>query len=204
MSENRNIINLPVTTDHRLELAIQAFDSGDNSKKLFDEFVDLINMGVKEANYYVGCMYEDGSNGVDKNLEFAFFYYKKAAEEFGYLEGYLATARLYYHGTGVQQDYSEAFKYYSHIAQKTGHPVACFMLGRLYQYGTGVVKDIVAARNWYLRAIEQGSIYGMINLAMLEAEEGHLFKSIILRVKAAFMAVLIATKNRHDSRLRGG
>lgn len=204
MSQNRNIINHPVTIEHRLEAAIKVFDSGDNSKGLFDEFIDLIDKGYVEANYYVGCMYEDGSNGIQQNPEHAFFYYKKAVEELGYLEGYLAMARLYYHGAGVQQDYAEAFKYYTHVAQKKEHPVACFMLGRIYQYGSGVAKDLLMARSWYLRAIAHGSVYGTINLAMLEAEERHFLKSMGLRIKAGFSAFWISLKDRRDPRLRGG
>jgi len=204
VSQNRNILDHPVTVKHRLEAAIKDFDSGDNSKELFEEFIDLINKGSVEANYYVGCMYEDGSSGVEQNPEHAFFYYKKVVDELGYLEGYLALARLYYHGMGVQQNYAEAFKYYSHVAQKKEHPVACFMLGRMYQHGSGVAKDLSMARSWYLRAIAQGSIYGTINLAMLEAEEKHFLKSIGLRIKAGFSAFWISLKDRHDPRLRGG
>lgn len=204
MAPIHNIHNLSATVEHRLETAIKAFDSGDKSKELFDEFIDLIDKGSLEANYYVGCMYEDGTNGAKQNPEHAFFYYKKTVDELGYLEGYLALARLYYRGSGVPQNYAEAFRYYFHVAQKKNHPVACFMLGRIYQYGTGEVKDLLAARSWYLRAIAQGNVYGMINLAMLEAEEGHLLQSLLLRVKAGLSAFFISLKNRHDPRMRGG
>lgn len=204
MPQDPSILKFPSTTESRLEAAIRAFDSGDKSKELLDEFIDLINKGFKEANYYIGCMYEDGTNGVQKNPEHAFFYYKQSVEGFGYLEGYLALARLYYHGTGVPQNYHRAFEYYNHVAQKKEHPVACFMLGRMYQYGTGTDRDLQLARNCYMRAIVQGSVYGMINLAMLEAEEGNMLKSIGLRIKAGLYAFWIARKNPHDARLRGG
>jgi len=197
-------VKSPATVESRLEAAIRAFDSGDESRELHSEFVDLINKGSKEANYYVGCMYEDGTNGVPKNPEHAFFYYKQSVEGFGYLEGYLALARLYYHGTGTPQDYAQAFKYYAHVAEKKEHPVACFMLGRMHQYGTGTGKDLKLARSWYRRAIAHGYVYGMINLAMLEAEEGHLLRSKGLRIRAGLCAFWIARKNPHDARLRGG
>lgn len=204
VSQDRSLLQFPPPVESRLEAAISAFDSGDNSRKLHDEFVDLINKGCKEANYYVGCMYEEGTNGVQKNPEHAFFYYKQSVEGFGYVEGYLALARLYYHGIGVPQNYQQSFTYYAHVAQKKEHPVACFMLGRMYQYGTGTDKNLKLARTWYLKAIAQGNVYGMINLARLELEEGHFLRGTRLRIRAGFRAFWIARKNPHDARLRGG
>lgn len=204
MSQPRKLVPFPLSIESRLEAAINAFDSGDDSKELHNEFLDLINKGSKEANYYIGCMYEDGTNGVQKKLEHAFFYYKQSVDGFGYLEGYLALARFYYHGIGIPQDYAQAFKYYSHVVEKKEHPVACVMLGRMHQYGTGPGKDMKAARAWYLRAIAQGNVYGMLNLAMLEAEEGNFLKSVGLRIRAGLNAFWIARRNPHDARLRGG
>lgn len=199
-----NVVDLPRNNELRLEQAIQAFDAGDKSPSLFQQFVDLVDKGFKEANYFLGCMYEDGTNGVTKNLSNALYYYEKSVEGFGYLEGYLAVARLLYHGTDVQQDYLRAFQYYQHVAQQRNHLVALFMLGRMYQYGTGVNKDPKQARAWYSKAIAAGSIYGMINLAMLEAEEGHFVRNVLLRIRAGVWAFLIARRNPRDIRLRGG
>lgn len=92
------IIEFPRTVEQRVEAAITAFDSGDGSNALFEEFTDLIDLGWVEACYYVACMYEDGSNGVQKNPAYAFFYYKRTLDELGYLEGSLAVARFYYLG----------------------------------------------------------------------------------------------------------
>jgi TPR repeat protein len=187
-----------------LENAIAAFDSGDCTKELFDKFVELIDLGVKEANYFVACMYEDGTNGVPTNFEHAFFYYKQSVDELSYLEGYLALARMYYHGTGTKQDFGKAHEYYSHVAEQNRHLVACFMLGRMYQYGQGVEMDCEKARFWYARSISQGSIYGMINLSLLETQRGKIFKGLSHRIKAAIWATIIAWKNPRDTRLRGG
>jgi TPR repeat protein len=201
---DKNVVGFPRGADLRLENAIESFDAGDSSPELFKEFIDLIDKGLKEANYFVGCMYEDGTNGTVKNLAHAFHYYQKSVEGFGYLEGYLAQARLLYHGNGIAQDYERAFQYYRHVVEQREHPVALFMLGRMFQHGTGVKKDIREARVWYGRAIAAGSIYGMINLAMLEYEEGHHLKSLLLRIKAGINAFLLARRNPRDVRLRGG
>lgn len=199
-----NVVELPSSVEARLEKAIAAFDAGDNSPALLDEFLDLINKGSQEANYYVGMIYEDGTNGAEKNPEFALFYYQKSAEGYGYLQGNLAVARMHYHGAGVPQNYTKALEYYSHVAQQNEHFVASFMLGRMYHHGQGIEKDLKKAREWYERAIAKGSVYGMLNLAMLEAEEGHWLRSLVLRVKAGWTAFRISRKNPRDPRLRGG
>lgn len=199
-----NVVELHSCVADRLEKAVAAFDAGDNSHALLDEFLELINRGCKEANYYVGMIYEDGTNGVEKNSEFAFFYYQKSTEGYGYLQGSLAVARMYYHGIGVPQNFTKAFEYYSHIAQQKEHFIASVMLGRMYQHGQGVDKDLKKAREWYKRAIAKGSVYGMLNLAMLEAEEGRWLQSLVLRAKAGWIAFCIYRKNPRDPRLRGG
>ena len=96
----------------RLEAAIEASYRGDKSRKLFDEFISLIDAGYAEANYFVACMYEDGTNGVSKNLEYAYFYYQQSAAEFGSVEGYLAVAKFNYWGKGIPKDFDLAHRYY--------------------------------------------------------------------------------------------
>lgn len=204
MLERPSIKANSLLTKHDLERAIEAFDRRDKSKELLDTFIKLIDAGFSEANYFVGCMYEDGTNGVTRNLEYAYFYYKQSVDTHGYLEGYLSLARMHYHAIGVPQDFTLARKYYAHVAQATKNPIACFMLGRMYQYGQGVQKDLAEARRWYAEAITRGSVYGMINMAMLEAEEGNVFRSLFLRVQAGLRAFLISRKNPRDARLRGG
>jgi TPR repeat protein len=203
-SSDNNVLAFPQADRIRLDRAIKAFDSGDKSHALYEEFFNLAKKGIREANYFVGCMYEDGSNGVSKNVETALQFYENSIEGFGYTEGYLAVARVLYHGEEVPQDYQRAFRYYEHVAINSGHLVACFMLGRMFQYGQGVVKDTNAARHWYGKAISAGSIYGLLNLSMLEAEQGREFKSVFLRICAGMRAFFIALKDRTDIRLRGG
>ena len=198
-----NVVLFP-GTHARLERAIQAFDRRDTGRELFEEFRALSHEGVSEANYFLACMYEDGSNSVSKNLNRAFELYEQTASEIGYVEGYLAAARLTYHGGDIDLDHAKAFKYYSHVARNSKHPVAAFMLGRMHQRGEGTKKDVAAARAWYAEAIARGSVFGMLNLALLEAEQGNWLKSLWWRLKAGSSAFLIALRDRRDMRLRGG
>jgi hypothetical protein len=199
-----NVIDFPKAEAVRLEQAIRAFDRGDQTPSLREEFQLLARKGVREANYFLGCMSEDGTNGARRDAQTALRYYEQSIEDFGYVEGYLAAARLLYHGGEVEQDLRRAFRFYRLVAESHGHPVACFMLGRMYQRGEGTAKDLVAARLWYDKAISRGSVYGKLNLAMLEAEEGRLLKSLRMRLSAGLSAFFIARKDRRDARLRGG
>lgn len=192
--------NIPMN----LEQAIEKFESGDNSTELLAAFINLINLNFYEANYFAGMIYEDGTNGVDKNLEYAYFYYQRSVETIGYVEGYLALARMNYHGLGVPQDFYKAKEYYSIIENERGSLIAEFMLGRMHQYGQGVERDLRRARNFYESSVNKGSIYGMINLSNLEREEGNLVKSVWLRLRAGWNAMKISLSDKRDIRLRGG
>lgn len=189
-------------TRNNLERAIELFDRGDSSKGLFDLFIELIDCGFAEANYFVGCMYEDGSNGIAQSLTSALFYYQQSVDELGYLEGFLAVARFYYFGYGVAQDFNIAFKYFSHVAQSAKHPVAYVMLGRMHQYGQGVEKNVEAARALYINAIQLGNVSGMINRAVLERSDGHFPLGVFLYCKARLIALFLAMRNPKDARLR--
>jgi TPR repeat protein len=198
-----NVVEFPKGDNLRLDQAIEAFGK-DPSPELFERFKSLSQKGMKEADYFLGLMYEDGTNGVPRDLRLALRQYEQCAEEFGYVEAYIAAARLLYHGEeGVSQNHARAFDLYRRVAEGNGHAVACFMLGRMYQRGEGIGKDIVLAREWYGKAITAGNVYGLLNLAMLEWDEGYFARSLWLRLRAGFAAFRIARNNRRDARLRG-
>jgi hypothetical protein len=203
-SADSNVIEFPKADRVRLDEAISAFDGGEQSARLLEEFKSLAAKGYREANYFLGCMYEDGSNGAPLDLKAALRAYQSSVDEFGYVEGHLAVARFRYYGKGDNVDYNEAFHLYRHVAERRAHPVACFMLGRMYQHGRGTTKDLSAARVWLSKAASLGSVYGILDLAMLEREEGHYLRHLGLRVLAGAKAFAIARKNPKDERLRPG
>lgn len=188
----------------RLELAISSFETGTYSRTQFDEFIALLDAGQWESSYFLGLYYEDGLAGVGQDFANAFHYYSLAANRMGYVEGILAAARMLYHGRGVERNFQRAFEYYERVASQTTNAVACFMLGRMFQRGEGVKKDLVSARQWMMKAVALGNVYAMLNVAMLDAEEGHWVRSISWRIKAGVTAARLGMKNRGDARLRGG
>jgi len=150
-------------------------------------------------------MSEDGTNGAVKNLQRALALYEKTAGSIGYLEAYLGIARLLYHGgDGVLPDYLRAKDTYEKILNYREHPVACFMLGRMYQNGQAGVKNLSEAEAFFNRAISQGSVFGLLNLSLLRAQQKRRFASVWLRLRAGIAAYRIARIDRRDVRLRGG
>lgn len=200
-----NIIEFPEIRSLRMVKALNAFDAMDDSKLLADEFRLLAETGLAEANFYLGSMYENGSNGLPEDIPLALEQYELAARKIGLLDAYMAQARLFYHGKGgIEKDVCKAQNMYEQIRNYNRNPIACFMLGRIYQYGEGVEKDLSKAESLYKMAIEQGYVYGMLNLAVLYAEKKMHFSNLVMRVRAGFQAFRVSRKNPRDVRLRGG
>lgn len=205
VSSSHKIMDFPQSQEHRLQTAIALFDSCNTlSADLLREFIALINEGCDEAYYFAGCIYEEGGNGIERDLEKARFYYQKSVDEYGYVEGYLALGRFYYYGIAVAQDFAKSFEYYSSIADKKDNPIVHLMLGKMYCCGQGVKKNLLTAREHLSRAIAKGNVYAIRQLASLEAEHGNYLKSLWLRLRAGLTAFNIGRKNMRDARLRRG
>lgn len=187
--------------DQRYSLAVSYFAIKDYRKALA-EAIALIDAGYGHANTLAGTIYERGGYGVQQDFEKALFYYQKAIETVGAVEGYLALGRLFYFGKGVPQNYEKAYEYYSTVDADTDNAVAYLMLGRLYQCGHGVKQDLDKARAYYEKAIAKGYVYGFTYLGFLERERGHRLRSWRLRLWAAYLSLKIGARNSLDSRLR--
>lgn len=204
MSSTNSVVEFPVPSAQRLEAAIKLFDTRQDPTRALREFLALIDEGCHEAYFFAACLFEDGGHGIEKDLEKALFYYRKSIDEFGYTEGYLALGRFYYYGISVPSDYKKAFEYYAVVADQKDNAIAQLMLGRMYQRGEGVEKDLIKARSYYDKAIADGNVYAIQNLAFLEEELGHRFRGLWLRIKAGLIAFNIGGKNMKDARLRRG
>ena len=198
----------PLSLEKRLDDAIRRFDSDIHDTECVKKFIDLVNEGCNEAFYYIGLIYESGSNGVMCDLEKAIFYYQKSIETSGYVESYLSLARIYYHGLSGKSDRKKSLEYYSKVYESTGNPIAAIMLGKIYMDGELVDRDIDRARSLFDQSIEEGYIYAYQNKAILEWRERN-----FVRATAVFFLLMIKmirlsrTKNDsglHDRRWRKG
>ena len=138
-----------------------------------------------EDSFVLGVCYHRG-DGVEKDMEQAIKWYRKAAEK-GYAPAQYELGECYYKGEGVEKDMWEAFEWY-HLAAENGYAGAIYkvgmwfyrsndfvkafewyrsvaeqgfahgqyMLGKFYAMGEGVEKDVTEAVKWYQKAAAQG------------------------------------------------
>lgn len=201
MDQHSKILNFKKNKKQQYLHALDLYDSGEH-KQALELAIDLINNGDEHANTLAGTIYEKGGNYVEQDIDKSIFYYQKAIEEVGALEAWLALGRIYYFGKGVNKDYQQAFYYYSSVDKDLDNGVANLMLGKMYLNGHGVEKDLSQARTYFGKAISLGYVYGYTNMALLEQEKGNSFKSIYLRIKAAFLGVVLSIIDSEDMKLR--
>jgi TPR repeat protein len=109
----------------------------------------------------LGKMYLHGY-GVEKNVERAVFWHRKAAEQ-GYVKAQNVIAQWYIEGHGVPVDYHLAMSWFQKAA-KQGDSKAQYEIGVLYSLGWGVLEDDAEAASWYQKAAEQGFAQGQWQL----------------------------------------
>ena len=136
-----------------------------------DELIALANNGDVEAMDTLGAAYEDGEDdedfgilGIEKDLEEAVKWYRKAAEQ-GYARAQYNLGHCYEYGKGVEKNEIETVKWYRKAAEQ-GYAVAQNGFGFCYDNGTGVEKNEVEAVKWYRKAAEQGYARAQYNLGV--------------------------------------
>lgn len=127
------------------------FDYGEN------DYFTAIEMFQKApvclGNYSIAIRYERGE-GVEKDLQKAFEYYKLSAD-MGYEKAIFEIAICYKFGRGVEKNLQKTLEYYK-ISADIGNVVAECAVGECYQYGEGCEKNPKKAFEYYKRAYEHG------------------------------------------------
>lgn len=90
----------------------------------------------------------------------------------------------YDEGDGVKEDKYEAFKWFMKAAMN-GHGRAQNAVGLCYEAGEGVAKNMSEARRWFQKSVDSGCTKGMINMAGVYNDEGHVEKAWPLLERAA-------------------
>ena len=161
----------------------------------FELALEWINKAA-ELNYpdafnQLGEMYYFGREGVEKNLEEAIKFFRKAAD-LGNTSAMFHLGDCYMHGEGVEQSEAEALKWFikrqdgdesegmAHLAYmyswdsdyaksfewyskaaELGNAEAVYSLGCCYEEGNGVEKDSAKALEYYLKAADKDSEDGI-------------------------------------------
>lgn len=112
-----------------------------------------------------GVLYFEVNPRAKSNMQKAFDWYKKAAEQ-GHEASQLNLGVMYNQGRGVKQDYKEAAHWYEK-ASAQGNAKAQLNLGILYDQGLGMKKDIIKAAEYYRKAAEHGIRDAQYNLGII-------------------------------------
>ncbi|MBL8517905.1 MAG: sel1 repeat family protein [Betaproteobacteria bacterium] len=201
MDSKREITQLPVTPEIRYRVALDEYDRGHHKESLRLACA-LIDQGFNHANALAGAIYEDGRHGVNEDFEKARFYFERAVETVGSVEGWLGLGRMYFFGKGVPKDLELAAKYYEAVDEDTDSAVAQLMLGRIYGDALGPLYNPEKAREYLRRSAQNGNVFASTYWALLERNQGNWFLGGWLRLRAATLALLISKRDPTDPRLR--
>lgn len=196
-----NIANFPKTKNKKIAEAVEIFGHNTADTALV-EFKKLIDEGCDEAFAFVGAIYEYGGKNINHDYVKAKFYYDQSVERFGAVEAYLGLIRIYYYGLGVEKDFCKAFEYCSILVEEKNNPYANFLIGKMYMEGCCVDKDLERSKEYYKKAWENGYVFGLTYLGILEQRMGHKFRGWLMRIKAGFLCFMIARKNINDPKIR--
>jgi tetratricopeptide (TPR) repeat protein len=148
---------------------VRAYEAGDH-KGAFEAWLPLAERGDVAAMRNIGHLYRWGQ-GVEKDIQQAMHWYRKAAET-GFARAQANLAAIYLQGDeGVPIDHAEARKWFE-AAARQGHAVAQYNLGLMYELGLGVEKNDAIALGWYNNAAKAGQPDALERLSLLVMRRG--------------------------------
>lgn len=129
-----------------------------NFKKMKTNFLIIVlltcSYSFAQDYYNKGKKFYNG-DGVEKNYDSAFVYFKKAYEINGNSDGLAGLAGLYKNGLGVEKNTEKAFTYYFKAAY-LGNRFSMKKVAQMYDKGEGTTKNETEAFNWYLKLADYG------------------------------------------------
>ncbi len=109
-----------------------------------------------------------GGLGIEKNLEYAFQLYEKAAK-LGHAAGKVLTGRALLLGEGIKADLREARRWLAEAASE-GDANAMLHLGASFRMKDSDQFDPEQAQAWYLKGAAAGATEGLINIGFMYAK----------------------------------
>lgn len=170
-SEDRNTLQLAQDGDMAAQSELGDTFQYDDDKK--DEeyaaywYDQSARQGFADAQYELGCCYEDGV-GLDVNERYATYWYGRSAES-GHSDGQYFYGMSYYLEIGVAEDYEKAAYWFGKSAAQGNAHAQCG-LGDAYLHGEGLPMDYKKAVFWYEKSMLQDNSYGQFKLGMCYLE----------------------------------
>lgn len=113
-------------------------------------------MGNPECMEILGCLYEQGEDGLTPDYEKA-FYWLDRCEKAGTLQSFSRLAHLYMKGLGCQADEEKGRELYERAAETEGDGTALYELGFFWERKNTSSGDLERAAQYYRQAIEKGN-----------------------------------------------
>ncbi|KAF9107896.1 hypothetical protein BGX29_004256 [Mortierella sp. GBA35] len=168
-------------------------DGADDGTTITKDMMDTTfkaKQGDIRAQVKLATAYKHCSNGLSQSYESAMDWFLQAADRVNPL-AQLQVGLLHQNGHGVPQDYVKTMKWYPKAANQgdakaqfnakvfhriiprqrngissppTKDIIAQHNIASLYELGLGVAKDYSMAKEWYLKAADQGCVSSLIHL----------------------------------------
>jgi TPR repeat protein len=184
----------------RYEQACDMFDDG-NIAGAVRECEILVQSGYPRAHFLLGTAYFRGGPGIEARPTLAAKHFQQALDEAGLVEAAVQLGRMKTLGVGIAQDLPGAKYLFGLATKNSNHPVGWMGLGRLHLEGWGVERSLRRSIMCYHRAYAQGYPYALTMIAIAMWRQGHWVRSVLLRLRAAYLTWRIVRKNARDWRL---
>ena len=151
-----------------------AFASCNKSTLSIDPDLQSKVDSILQLNYVLFHCYHNGGNGIEKNLDNAFYHLEKAAEFNP--DAYFQLALCYFNGDCTERDFQKAFeafktladltpstheRYYDSVEQRneqlSGFGEANYYVGLCFENGYGTNIQLNTAIYWYRKSAECGN-----------------------------------------------
>lgn len=126
---------------------------------------EMARKGDEKAQYLLAQQYQNGTNGVIRNIEKAVDLLMSSAHQ-GFGPAQIDLAHLYMNGVYLDYNPEQAVHWFSKAADQD-FMSAQYNLGNLYRSGIGVEKNDVTAREYYFKAAQNGFVKAQYNLALM-------------------------------------
>lgn len=132
-------------------------------QRQFESLLDAAKQGDLDAQFVLAQAYEVG-NGIEMNLDQAFYWYGKAANA-GYVPAQFYFGAMYASSRGTPLDVAKAIYWFRKAADQ-GYPDALYPVAYAYEFGLGgLQQDNEQALAWYRKAADAGNPFAFLRLA---------------------------------------
>lgn len=171
---------IPVNKKETTSVIANDTIKGDTIQDTLAILTEKAKKGDLDAAYTVGCMYYNGTNGVQKDYQKAARWFSGAADK-GHVLSTTMLATCYREGHGVKQDLDKALKLYMVAAKKgdtsiiknftaladsTGDMFACKLLANSYRQGVGVKRNPEKALHYEELAAKAGDLESILKCGL--------------------------------------